>query len=263
MHGRDARFFDGVVCDLDGVVYRGQEPVAGAAQAIERLRRRGTRVLFCTNNSTPTVEDCRSALRRVGVDAAADDILTSAVVAGETLARRGRRGARALVVGEAGLRESIAAAGLALDDGDERSGDVVVVGLDRGFTYAAMRRALQWLRAGAEFVATNTDATFPAPGGVVWPGAGAIVASLIECSGRHPEVMGKPHAPMMDAAERRLAGAQRVAIVGDRPETDLAGGAAKGWTTVLVLTGVTSRAEAAKARPRPDVVLDGLGALEP
>jgi phosphoglycolate/pyridoxal phosphate phosphatase family enzyme len=251
---------DGLVCDLDGVVYRDDEPVEGVASKIEELRRAGIRIVFCTNNSTKTPAEYADKLRRLGLRATDDDIVTSSVVTAETLVARGLRGRRALVVGETGLRAALSHAGLRVVDGAEGA-DVVAVGLDRSFDYASMREATLALRAGALFVATNDDATFPAPGGRLWPGGGAILASLEVASGRRAEVMGKPHAPMMDAAERRLAGARHIAIAGDRPDTDLAGGAAKGWTTILVLSGVTSAAEAAAASPPPDVVLDSLASL--
>jgi phosphoglycolate/pyridoxal phosphate phosphatase family enzyme len=253
---------DGLVCDLDGVVYRDDEPVPGVAEKIEQLRRAGIRIVFCTNNSTKTPAEYADKLRGFGLRAAKDDIVTSSVVTAETLVGRGLRGRRVLVVGEAGLRSALSDGGLRVLDGtDDEAADIVAVGLDRSFDYSAMRRATLALRDGALFVATNDDATFPAPGGRLWPGGGAILASLEVASGRRAEVMGKPHAPMLDAAERRLRGARAIAVVGDRPDTDLRGGTNKGWTTILVLSGVTSRAEAAAAEPRPDVVLDSLASL--
>jgi 4-nitrophenyl phosphatase len=137
---------------------------------------------------------------------------------------------------------------------------VVVVGWDPGFDYEAMKRAALAVRAGAELIATNDDAAFPAPEGL-WPGAGAILASIEVASGRKAEVMGKPHVPMMDAVARRVAGAERIGLVGDRPETDLAGGRARGWTTILVTSGVTTPADAYGIDPAPDLILSGLSEL--
>jgi phosphoglycolate/pyridoxal phosphate phosphatase family enzyme len=251
---------DGLVCDLDGVVYRGEEPIPGAPEALARLRRAGVRVVFCTNNSTRTPEQYAEKLTRLGVAARPDEILTSAVVTAEVLRQRGFTGRRALVVGGEGLRRALDGIGVAHADGSGAV-DVVVVGLDRSFDYELMRRAAAALHAGAAFIASNDDATFPAPGGEMWPGAGAILASLQVASGRRAEVMGKPHTPMMDAAERRLSGSRDIVIVGDRPETDLRGGAAKGWRTVLVLSGVTSRADARSVEPAPDAVIESLAEL--
>jgi 4-nitrophenyl phosphatase len=254
---------DGLVCDLDGVVYRGDEPIPGAIETIERVRRAGVGVVLCTNNSRSTVTQYRRKLGDMGLVVSAREVLTSAVVTGEVLARRARPGATALVLGGDGVRESVAGAGVSvMRNDDDGPADVVVVGLDTSFSYESLRRAADAVRAGAAFIATNDDATFPASGDRLWPGAGAILASVEVASGRSAEVMGKPHAPMMDAAERRLPGARDIAIVGDGPDTDLAGGRAKGWTTILVLSGVTSSDDARVLDPPPDNVLDSLADLD-
>jgi HAD superfamily hydrolase (TIGR01450 family) len=183
------------------------------------------------------------------------------VVTADVLEKRRRDGARAIVVGGDGIRAELATIGIEIDDDPESSqADLVVVGWDPRFDYVAMRRAAGAVLSGAEFVATNDDTAFPAPDGL-WPGAGAILASIETASGRRAEVMGKPHDPMMEAVAARLDGVKEVAMVGDRPETDLAGGAARGWTTVLVLSGVTSRDEAAGLSPAPDLVVDSLQEL--
>jgi HAD superfamily hydrolase (TIGR01450 family) len=260
--GIDAAACDGVVCDLDGVVYRGDTPIDGAAAAFARVRAAGIGVVFCTNNSSQTVEHYQAKLGRQGIEASPDEIVTSAVVCGEMLAARGLAGARALVIGGPGLLQSVSGAGLVVeDDPDPATIDVVAVGLDETFDYGALRRAALAIHAGAELFATNDDATYPAPRGEEWPGAGAILAAIEVASGRRAEVMGKPHQPMMEAAERRLRGARRIAMVGDRPETDLRGGVARGWTTILVLSGVTTAARAPEVEPRPDVVLESIAEL--
>jgi HAD superfamily hydrolase (TIGR01450 family) len=253
--------FDGLVCDLDGVVYRGDYAIPGAVDAIDELQRRGVRVVFCTNNSRPTVAQYRRKLAAIGIDIDDDDIVTSAVVTGEVLRRRNLQGASALVVGGEGVVESLRAAGVRVLDGDGApSVQLVVVGYDPEFTYEAMRRATLAVRAGARLVATNDDASFPAADGL-WPGAGAILASIEVASDTRAEVMGKPHPPMMDAVARRLAGCRNIAIVGDRPQTDLQGGIARGWTTILVTSGVVSPEDAPKVDPRPDLIVGSLADL--
>jgi HAD superfamily hydrolase (TIGR01450 family) len=253
--------FDGLVCDLDGVVYRGDYAIPGVVDAINELRRRGVRVVFCTNNSRPTVAQYRRKLAALGIDIDDGDIVTSAVVTGEVLRRRNLQGAGAIVVGGDGVVESLRAAGVRVLDGDAAApAQLVVVGYDPDFTYAAMRRATLAVRAGARLVATNDDASFPAPDGL-WPGAGAILASIEVASDARAEVMGKPHPPMMDAVARRLPGCRDIAIVGDRPQTDLRGGVARGWTTILVTSGVVSPEDAPKVDPRPDLIVDSLADL--
>ena len=253
---------DGLLCDLDGVVYRGDEPIPGAAAAIESLRADGIRVVFCTNNSRSTPSEYVAKLAAMDVPVGVDDILTSAMVTAEVLSRRGVAGNRALVVGGAGLRDALASIGVdVVPPGTTENVDIVAVGWDPTFDYSTMSHAMSAVLGGAMFVATNDDASFPAEGGRLIPGAGAILASLERAAGRTAEVMGKPHQPMLDAAAARFPDGTRLAAIGDRPETDLAGAAGRGWTTILVLSGVADARSAATTKPRPDLVLPSLAQL--
>ena len=249
---------DGVVCDLDGVLYRGPEPVPGAAKTVDHLRDHGIRIVFVTNNATATVDERLARMKALGVRATPDELITSAVVTAEYLVAEGWKGSTAFVIGKDGVRRALEEAGINLVTGaDGVRPDLVVVSGDDAFTYGAMRTAASSIRAGAHFVATNDDATFPAPDGL-WPGAGAIIAGIVVASGGTPLVIGKPHRPMMEAAARRLEGCDRIAVVGDQPATDLAGAHAMGWATVLVLSGVTNAEEAAALNAQPDVVLPSI-----
>ncbi|HEV2754867.1 MAG TPA: HAD-IIA family hydrolase [Actinomycetota bacterium] len=253
---------DGLVSDMDGVFYRGDEPIPGVGDAVRRWREAGKRIVFCTNNSHYTVAEYVAKLERVGVPASEEDVVSSAVVLAEVLRERGAAGKSALAIGAQGLRTGLADAGVAVVDERVPPGEIdyVVVGWDDDFDYRKMRRACLAVRAGAELLATNSDATFPAPNGL-WPGAGAILASIEVSSGRKAEVLGKPHAPMMEAAARRVEGCRRIAIAGDRADTDLAGGVSRGWLTILVLSGVTTPEEARELSPSPDLVLGSLAEL--
>ena len=260
---RDAPAFglDGLVCDLDGVLYRGRAPVPGAAEAVTRLRDSGIKVVFATNNATRTVEQYVERLRAAGLEAAREDLVTSAVVTAEEVADRGWADGTVFVVGGAGIRAALTEVGMEIVDGQQgRRADLVVVSGAPDFTYDAMKTAALAVRAGSRFVATNDDLTFPAPDGL-WPGAGALLAGIEAASGRRAEVMGKPHRPMMEAAGRRLAGRARIAVVGDQPATDLAGARLMGWATVLVLSGVTDEAAARLLDPAPDLVVPTLVGL--
>lgn len=252
---------DALVCDLDGVVYRGERAIPGAPEGLERLRGAGVRLLFATNNSRFTPASYVDKLARLGVEASEDEVLTSAVVTAEVLAERGFAGARALVVGGEGVRAALAGAGIEVVPEGVRAADLVVVGWDPAFTYAKLKDAALALQAGAKLVATNDDAAYPAPGGELWPGAGSILAAVATAAGIQAEVMGKPHPPFMARAAARLNGARKIAVAGDRPETDLAGAQERGWLKVLVLSGVTRRAAAAQVVPRPDVVVGDLAEL--
>jgi HAD superfamily hydrolase (TIGR01450 family) len=238
--------------DLDGVLWRGDEPIPGAAEAVARLRETGERVVLLTNNSAPTVADLLARLARMGVAADAHDLLTSAQAAATMLAP----GSAALACAGPGVREALAARGVRVVEAGPA--DAVVVGWHRDFDFTRLARAADAVRAGARLIGTNEDATLPTPDGLL-PGAGAILAAVAYAAGATPEVAGKPHAPM-----RRLV-AERVGpvatMVGDRPSTDGALAMALGARFALVLSGVTDAREAAALRPPPDAVADDLAAL--
>jgi glycerol 3-phosphatase-2 len=229
------------VLDLDGVVWLSGRPIPGAGEAVRLLRDAGARVLFASNNSSPTVADLVRQLAGCGIAAEPGDIVTSAMAAASML----DTGARALVVGDDGLMEALAGRGIdaakAADVGTgfgEGRPDAVVVGYTRRFDYEVLRRAADAVRAGARLIGTNEDATLPTPDGPL-PGAGSILAAVATASGATPAVAGKPHPPLASLVAAR---ARRVAaVVGDRPSTDGALARMLGVPFALVLSGVTAR----------------------
>jgi HAD superfamily hydrolase (TIGR01457 family) len=249
--------YDALLFDLDGVLYRGEQTVSGAVETLESLRADGHRIAFVTNNSARTPDQVADKLRMHGFRAAPEEVVTSALATAELLASRGAE--RVFVVGERGIREALAAAGIRVLDGEPAAVDHVVVGWDREVTYAKLRTASLLIQRGASLVATNADRSFPAPEGF-WPGAGALLAVLTTTTGAEPEIVGKPHPPLLLAALRRTGGA-RPLLVGDRLETDIAGALAVGWDSLLVLTGVTSAEEAHMSRLRPTFVAPDVSAL--
>jgi HAD superfamily hydrolase (TIGR01457 family) len=249
--------YDAFLFDLDGVLYRGNEPVAGAAEAVEGLRGMGKRIAFVTNNSARTPPMVVELLREVGVRADPDEIETSALATAELLGSRGVRGA--FVIGEAGIRAALAGHGIDVLDGDPPTAEAVVIGWDRSVDYPKLRTASLLIERGAAFVATNTDASYPAPEGR-WPGAGALVAAVETTTGVRAEVVGKPHAPIFTSALRR-AGGGRPLVIGDRLDTDIAGANGLGWDALLVLTGVTGRGDLEAAAERPTFVAADLSVL--
>ncbi len=252
---------DGLVCDLDGVVYRGAEAIPGSVEALNRLRNDGVAIVYATNNSESTVQQYLDKLRGLGLEVEEEQIVTSAVVLAEVLRERNVAGRTALVVGGAGAVEAIEGLGVSiLRDPSADEADMVIVGLDVKFDYEALRRASTAVREGATLIATNSDASYPVAGGL-WPGSGSILAAIEVASGGTAEVMGKPYRPMMESALRRLPDASHIAMVGDRPDTDLAGATAMGWTTILVLSGVTTPEEVSALDPAPDLVLGSLAEL--
>jgi len=249
-----------VACDLDGVIWRGDDPIPPAADGIARLRAAGLRVAFVSNNSNSPVGDVVAKLERMGVPAQPDDVVTSAIAAAWLLGRSLEPGARVLACAGPGVREALAAEGLtAVDDGPA---EAVVVGFHREFDFGALDRASHAVRAGARFVATNLDATYPVPGGLI-PGAGSLVAAVATAAGSTPEVAGKPEQPTVALIRERFGAAG--AVVGDRPSTDGALAEALGWPFALVLSGVTAAVAPpggeAVPDPAPPFVGDDLGAL--
>ena len=226
--------YDAFLLDLDGVLYRADHPVEHAAAAVERLRERGRSVVFMTNNSSRTPSQVADRLLSVGVRASADEVVSSAIVTAELLHERGF--AEVFVIGEDGVLEALDRAGIRVLGSDARAAEAVVVGWDRGITYDKLRTAALFVERGAVLIATNADPSYPAPDGL-WPGAGALLAAVVATTGVEP------------------------LVVGDRLDTDIAGAAALGLDSLLVLTGVTSAADLSRADLRPTYIGEDLRAL--
>jgi len=242
-----------IVCDLDGVVYLGSEPIRGAAEALAAFARGGIELLFVTNNATRSRRTAAEAVRAlVGYEARPEQMVTSSWATAAWI--RGRV-ETALVVGEEGLIETLDEFGIRVVDSPDEV-DAVVVGLDRRVDYDRIARAAQALHRGARLYATNTDATYPTPQGLA-PGAGAIVAAVETAAGVTAEVCGKPHLPMRRLLDELTAG-RTVAVIGDRVETDVALGVAQGWATILVLTGVTADADGVPGDLAPTAVVPSI-----
>jgi glycerol 3-phosphatase-2 len=250
--------YDALLFDLDGVLYRGDEPVPGAQETMGALREAGASVVFLTNNSSRTPEQVSAKLAAMGMHSAPAEVVTSATATADLLAVRG--GGTAFVMGGDGVVGALRDAGLRVVDGEPEAVDLVVVGIDDDLTYARLRTACVLVHHGASFVATNADPTFPATGGELWPGAGALVAAITTATGVDAEVVGKPHAPLFQAALRR-AGGQNPLVIGDRLDTDIAGAAALGWDSLLVLSGVATEDDVAGSPVRPTYVAPDVRAL--
>jgi len=220
------------VLDLDGVVWLSSRPIPGVDEAVARLRGAGRRVLFATNNSAPTRAELKKRLAHCGITADDADLLRSADVAAGLLAP----GTTAVVLGEDGVLEALADRGVTVVP--EGPADAVVVGWTRSFTYDDLARAVAAVRGGARFVATNEDATYPTPDGLI-PGAGSIVAAVATAAERPAEVAGKPHQPTAAAIAARIPAGELRVMVGDRPSTDGALATQLGIPFALVLSGVT------------------------
>ena len=251
-----AQAFQRFVLDLDGVVWTGEEPVPGAPETIRALRDAGKRLAFVTNNSSQTPESYAKKLADVGAQGEESEIVTSADAVARLMESRipALRGRAAYVVGGPGLFERVAQVGLRISDGaDPAECSIVVVGFDVDLTYEKLRRATLAIRAGATFIASNADATYPAPDGL-WPGCGATVAALRTSTGVEPMIAGKPQPLMLEVAQERVGGPPAL-MIGDRIDTDVLAAQAVGWPSALVLTGATGVPELATAKAWPDFVL--------
>ena len=257
-----AQAFQRFVLDLDGVVWTGDEPVPGSPEAIRSLRDAGKRLAFVTNNSSQTHESYAKKLADVGAQGEESEIVTSADAVARLMASKipALRGRSAFVIGGEGLLEKVVEAGVRISDGaDPTECSIVVVGWDRELTYEKLRIATLAIRAGATFVASNADATYPAPDGL-WPGCGAIVSALKTSTGVEPMIAGKPQPLMLEVAQDRVGGSPAL-MIGDRIETDVMAAQAVGWPSALVLTGATGVPELATAPAWPDFLLRSLADL--
>ena len=236
--------YGAVLLDLDGVLFRGDEPVPGAVEALAELAARDVPTVFITNNSARTPDQVAEKLRRMGFEVEPDRVVTSASALGELLGANGGdpAAARAFVIGEDGIREALREAGVEILEGEPEAADAVVVGWDRTADYDRLKRASLLVQRGARLIATNTDVSYPAADGD-WPGAGALLAVVTLSSRAEPEVAGKPGPALFHAAARAAGVEGPYLVVGDRLETDVAGAAALGWDSAVVLTGVARPAD--------------------
>ena len=244
---------------MDGVLWRGTVKLPGMADFFEFLFSRGIDFVLATNNSRSTPDDYVFKLGGMGVYGIQPrHVITSGTATVSYLRTRYPQGAGIFVVGGMGLKEMVASAGYRLV---EVGAAAVVCGLDLDLTYNKMKNATLLIRAGADFIGTNPDSSFPMPEGLA-PGAGSILALLEAASGQAPTIIGKPERGMFDVALRQLdSQPHETLMIGDRINTDVAGAQAMGLQTALVLTGVETRESVAASPVQPDYVFDGLPEL--
>ena len=255
-----AAAYDLLMLDLDGVVYIGGEAVEGAPDHLREARRSGAHVAFITNNASRTPEQVAQHLAELGIDASVGDVVTSAQAAARMLRDEHGEGARVAVLGTTGLVEALRAEGLVPTAVGEDS-VAIVSGYGPDVPWRDVMRAATDIQDGLPWVASNTDMTIPTAYGVA-PGHGVQVQLLSSFSGVEPRVAGKPAKPLLDETVRRVGGSKPL-MVGDRLDTDIAGAAAAGVDSLLVMTGVTGLDElvGASGEERPTYVAADLGGL--
>lgn len=247
-----------LLVDLDGVLYRGDAPLPHAADFIGWLRRRGIAFRLVTNNAALTPPQYVDKLGRMGIAVQPDEIFTSALATGMYLRQHAGGTSTAHVVGEEGLRRAVEEAGLHLTDG---RADWVVVGLDRHVTYERLAGAALALEAGARFVGTNPDTSYPTERGLM-PGAGALIQCLRVTTGIVPLIIGKPEPLLLELALDHLGATPAdSAMLGDRLDTDIQAATTLDMPSILVLTGVSTRQELEHSAIQPTLVVDTLQVL--
>jgi 4-nitrophenyl phosphatase len=247
-----------VILDMDGVIWRGSEPIGDLHQIFSRLYSRGWKVTLATNNATRTIAQYVDKLSAFGVNVEPWQIVNSAIAVAQHLNNLFPQGGAVYIIGEEGLSEALAEQGFFYA---EENVLAVVVGMDRKLTYEKLRRATLLIRNGAPFIATNPDRTFPTPEGLI-PGAGSILAALEAACYQAPVIAGKPSPAMYQIILSRLQlPPSEVLVIGDRPETDIAGAQAIGCRTALVLSGVASPTEAYAWNPVPDLIIADLDSI--
>jgi glycerol 3-phosphatase-2 len=246
---------DVVLFDLDGVVFTGSVAVPHAVATIEALRERGVRCGFITNNAQRTPQQVADHLAQFGLAVDVADIVTSPMVAAEVLQTMIPAGSPVLVVGGAGVRDAVTDAGFRVVESADDEPAAVVQGIAPTICWPHLAEACYAIAAGARWIATNPDPSLPTERGFA-PGNGAMVAAVAMAVGRGPDIVaGKPEPALFHAAARRLA-ARNPLMVGDRLDTDVAGGQGAGIRSALVLTGVTK--QVGPDDPQPDLVLRDL-----
>ena len=250
----------GVISDMDGVIYRGKEPIPGAQDFIDRLRASDTGFVFLTNNSEQTPLDLLRKLAGLGIHGlTAANFITSAMATAEFLAAQKPHGT-AYVIGGGGRSAALYQVGYSITDANP---DYVVVGKTASFGFPMMKKAVQLIDAGAKFIGTNPDLVDPVEGGTE-PAAGVLLAAIEAATGRKPYIVGKPNSLMMIYARKMLdVPAEDCVMIGDRMDTDIVGGLEAGMRTCLVLSGVSTRDSVARFPYRPTFVYDSVADIDP
>lgn len=255
----DFRQIRGIICDMDGVLWRGGNALPGFHEFFTLLQDLKLEHIFVTNNSSKTPQTHMDKLARMGEHTTTDHILTSALAGADYLAAHASTGARVYVIGGPGVIQALTARGFCLSAGDVA--DYVMVGWDQHLTWDKLAVATRLILAGAGFVATNPDCTFPMETTLA-PGNGAQIAALQAATGVTPSVAGKPHPILYEQAQARMGIApEHTLVIGDRLDTDILGGIRLGMPTALLLSGISAARVLQTSPIRPDRVFDNLLAL--
>lgn len=248
-----------VICDMDGVLWRGETPLPGLHDFFALLTQHHIRYMLVTNNASRTPSQYVEKLARFGIDVTLDHVLNAALAAADYLKAHADPGAWVYPVGEIGVREALLNRGFRLSAGE--SAEHVVVGWAPSLTWQTLAAAARLIQRGAQFIVTNPDRSFPAEDGLV-PGAGAQLAFLQAATGVPPIVAGKPEPILYEQAIARMEAApHETLVIGDRLDTDILGGLRMGLSTVMLFSGIQGPEDLPKSPIHPDLVFDDLATL--
>lgn len=242
----------GFLIDMDGVIYKGSEPIPGAVEFINGLKEKGFPFLFLTNNSQRTSRDVCYKLLKMGFNVTDKDIFTCAMATARYLASRKENGT-AYVIGEGGLLNELHNAGYSIVDDQP---DYVIIGEGRTIMLESVDKAINMIMNGSKLIATNLDPNCPVGNGKYRAGCGAFVSMLEFATGKKAFSVGKPSPIMMRMARKTLQlGTDETVMIGDTMGTDILGAGSMGFTTVLTLSGVTHENDLVQYGYAPDFII--------
>ena len=247
----------GFICDMDGVIYLGNQLLPGVTEFVHWLNKNNKQFLFLTNSSERSPRELRQKLQRMGLDIGEEHFYTSALATAAFLKKQAP-GCTAYVIGAPGLLNALYDVGVTMNDVDP---DYVIVGETASYNYEVITKAVRLVLGGARLIATNSDLTGPTEFGIA-PACRSLVAPVELATGKKAYFMGKPN-PLMMRTGLHLLGvhSEEAAMVGDRMDTDIIAGMESGLATVLVLSGCTSRADVDNYPYRPTYILNGVGEI--
>ena len=251
-----------LVLDMDGVLWKAETPIGNLPAIFARIKARGLKIAFATNNGLFTPNQYVERLDRLGVKMESWQVITSALAVADLLASKYPSGGLIFAIGGSGVKGALRERGFELlSIQDAKKAQAVVMGLDLQISFETMTEATLLVQHGIPLYATNPDKTFPTPRGEI-PGAGAWVSVIVTATGIEPIYAGKPSPYMIDLARQRLGTAKNeTLVVGDRLETDIAGGQAAGYPVALVLSGVSKLAQAEIWKPDVNIIARDLAQL--
>lgn len=247
-----------LILDMDGVLWRGSQPLGNLPEIFGRIKTLHLKVLLATNNSTQTIDQFLIKLQGFGVSLQKWQVINSSEASAEILKEKYPDGGPAYFLGEEGLCLAMQAAGFYHDPEAAR---FVIAGMDRHLTYEKLSQATLLIRSGVPFFGTNPDRSLPTPRGLE-PGAGSILAAIETATDTSPVIFGKPQPDMYRVALKRLEVAPaETLVIGDRLETDIVGAQKLGCRSGLVLSGASNEKQASQWKPAPDIIADDLSRM--